>query len=42
MDNLNKANAKRSSVDKETELGVVQDCTPLSNVEIPADTVQLQ
>ena len=34
--------AKRALVDKETELGLVQDCTPLSKVEIQAEIAQLQ
>ena len=35
--------AKRASVDKETELELIQDCTPLSDskVEIWADIAQL-
>ena len=41
MDILNE-DAKRASVDKETELDVLQDCTPLSKVEVWADIAQLQ
>ena len=37
-----KEDAKRASVDKETELEVIQDCTPLSKVEIRAEIAQLQ
>ena len=34
--------AKRAIVDKETELEGIQDCMPLSKVEIRADIAQLQ
>ena len=38
-----KEDAKLVSVDKETELEVIiPDCTPLSKVEIRANTAQLQ
>ena len=41
MDIVNE-DAKRALVDKETELEGIQDCTPLSKVEIRADIAQLQ
>ena len=37
-----KTRLTRELVDKETELGLVQDCRPLSKVEIQAEIAQLQ